>query len=1208
MSHETDLTSDAPYSDSGITENKISLLVDASVVDFDLLRAALGNGWITYEEYSLDRHGTFADFIQSPPQSAENLRRYEVLRVTPSSQISPEQRTINAIEFNPFKVARISDELIIPNFTIPIRIYGSSNINDDEHWRAVCAGGIYRGAEYPGLVNTTELFYDTSLTVPLPYNRLELNLLYGAYGSATPKPEIEITNDYRHYYPSTKKYQDLAAATNSELLLPNIYEYETLYYAPNSDVGTAPQKAFAYESLLEQFGSASVSRITNLPNELGVPLGLSMFKVGRFQANSISGSGVETFQKTMVQTMEYPLTPEAERSIINRNKNILFDDYYYTTSVTDRGSAFRIARSFPYYNKIAFTRHVPTNTADMWDAALLSNVHSLEQATADWLVASMTGDDTTGMYEAMAARVISAHAHLSTLSTGFWGTKGLSSFFTQAIADSDMSNQFLESLKNLVLGEYAGIKMEERSYSCATQTQFPTGSRETFAIMMNGTVESKALKTVDFTQFMNYAAQHSTEAISTDVTSVGPVGMTTPARRAAGSRNATTNASSDRLMGAVRMSSFVPETLIPYLGRFFMGPFELAQETYGHSSVENPSHGSYQLPMYQAFFNQPTNYKEVVAYRIEKVGGYTTQDQTTTDVLQNYWIFNSNNAPPGLSFYDSQVKYGEEYTYNVYAYVITVGHRYKYGNLAISKKDQSITHQDVYGETDPDTPPLRHCLTFYNPATGEMAPQTFYDGKGLSQRITTSDYVGVVPDMFDDPSTGQANFVAFLQGLAQACVASGAWSGLLFGMFDWNGMWDPTGTWNPAAEPSHGPAPVHLLPTKWAGDTGFRTRYLNYLKRKETYVDTGGGGWAEDEHMNNFIQLIASPGRQELFIPEFMDMNPFMVGQARYEEKLLMSAGEKEVNSSPLAVINPAATSAQDISINPYIADCNLFIEPCAKLIEVPLFSKSLRVYDNPPNGVTTNPFQYLDNSQKVGFELNYDGYTADSFRFPEPITDADIDMREAYMNAKDFGLFNFKESCAQQRTLEVYQLDVRPSKYTDFANGLIATVDLKMNNSNYNQIKTMITNTLELNKKYYYVFRFVNENGVPGYPSSILEAELINDGGYTYARFDTMLPEEMEIEGDHLEQKTLKRLMQIVPTTQQLQLDDSAINYEEMNAEVALRSGLIKVGPAITAADDSASIWGKTFKIRLISKKSGKKIDLNITYNVGKDLTPAIG
>ena len=35
-------------------------------------------------------------------------------------------------------------------------------------------------------------------------------------------------------------------------------------------------------------------------------------------------------------------------------------------------------------------------------------------------------------------------------------------------------------------------------------------------------------------------------------------------------------------------------------------------------------------------------------------------------------------------------------------------------------------------------------------------------------------------------------------------------------------------------------------------------------------------------------------------------------------------------------------------------------------------------------------------------------------------------------------------------------------------------------------------------------------------------------------------------------------------------------------------------------SADDL--IWGKTFKVRLTSKKTGKKIDLNITYNLNRE------
>jgi hypothetical protein len=39
-----------------------------------------------------------------------------------------------------------------------------------------------------------------------------------------------------------------------------------------------------------------------------------------------------------------------------------------------------------------------------------------------------------------------------------------------------------------------------------------------------------------------------------------------------------------------------------------------------------------------------------------------------------------------------------------------------------------------------------------------------------------------------------------------------------------------------------------------------------------------------------------------------------------------------------------------------------------------------------------------------------------------------------------------------------------------------------------------------------------------------------------------------------------------------------------------------------VGAAEDL--IWGKTFKVRLTSNKTGKKIDLNITYNLRNEVT----
>ena len=110
---------------------------------------------------------------------------------------------------------------------------------------------------------------------------------------------------------------------------------------------------------------------------------------------------------------------------------------------------------------------------------------------------------------------------------------------------------------------------------------------------------------------------------------------------------------------------------------------------------------------------------------------------------------------------------------------------------------------------------------------------------------------------------------------------------------------------------------------------------------------------------------------------------------------------------------------------------------------------------------------------------------------------------------------------------------------------------------------------------------------------TEITEAELINDGGYKYTVFNTLYEYELEQEVFNNPTEEFKKLIQLQPNLDQLMFNTDDIDYNEA---AATQIGNLVVG----ASEDS--IWDKTFKVRLTSKKTSRKIDLNITYKLNSD------
>jgi hypothetical protein len=177
----------------------------------------------------------------------------------------------------------------------------------------------------------------------------------------------------------------------------------------------------------------------------------------------------------------------------------------------------------------------------------------------------------------------------------------------------------------------------------------------------------------------------------------------------------------------------------------------------------------------------------------------------------------------------------------------------------------------------------------------------------------------------------------------------------------------------------------------------------------------------------------------------------------------------------------------------------------------------------------------------------------------------------------------------AQQRYIEVYRTDKKPTSFADFEGKLVDTIDLKIEDSYYTFPDSIHIAKIPTNKKFYYVFRYATENLAPGHMSQILECELIDDGDYIYSKFNVLFDELSEEITLTEPTKTLKKIFQLEPNISQISLDTSEVDFSKTSRD---QINMLKIG-----SPDIDLIWDKKFKIRLTSKKTGKQIDLNVKY-----------
>ncbi|MAH44376.1 hypothetical protein CMI37_01010 [Candidatus Pacearchaeota archaeon] len=975
----------------------------------DALRNAIGNYW----ELERDPDDTSTTMNPARIEMADEQRDLRDIYVRRGIL---DNEVIDRIEINPARITKINNSVYVPNFKIPIRLYANrDNSKGDVFWKTYFAGGSFGGESYPSLIDSTTIFYDGSFRFYDSYSTLA-GKASTILNNTVPLKVREVTCNYNDYDKYVDAYQKWAADQSSELLLPNYYvmwDYHQYVTLPGREMENTE---FSADTL---------------------PIAKSASYHYHFPSGSIY-EGKNTNQYIGEFFIHHPRTISERRATQTLQQNIMFDQNWYHL-----GGPSHITAEW-----VGTGEALPDDLASMYNISLRFPRHKQDT-------------DENFSYSTLEAE------------------QAYKFRIRNIIENNNFSSKFLELLKDLDEGTITQVPLDTHAYSVETQTE-PILSSTT------ATVDTQSYRSFDWMQFLAHAYNAYGSGLNTNYIFAGP----THTDHSTTYRDNTLYRFADNQQIVLALDQTV-DLMNEYMetNAWAISDWDSYYDPGVHTGIEDITSAATAAKDHSLYFHaggtgaqdvgetiienilNPTIKKsEVVAYKIEKFGPVYGGSTTDQQLIQKFWMFNSANAPDIMSLIDSQIKYGENYTYNVYAYVAVMNHKYHYGDFRLTKQIGTIdyTSDDVVGTS----------------TTGGG----YGDPSGYLERTLTDDAaLDGFPDLY--------------------CMQ----------------FYDPI--------------------TDLTADQLF------------TESSTGEKDVGHDH-----------PGGSE-----FADLS--------------------EIGTySSISEFSTYATNQQDISEYPHLADFHLYLEPCIKIVEVPMFSKTLKVLDNPPNALNVNPFQFIDNSHKVGFDIASESFK--SRPYPISITEDDTSLKNDYLHSKNIfpgdDVTQFSESPA--RYIQIYRSSTKPISFSSFRNNLVSTIDLRIPHEDFNFANYVAADKLIPNKEYYYVFRFINENGVFGPLSQIIIAELVDDGGYIFSLFDTLDSSEFTPDVFTNNTTVFKKMFQLEPNIEQLMLDYGGAN---LTKTATSQQDSVQVGTS------ASKIWDKKFKIRLTSKKTGKKLDLNVTYNI---------
>ena len=338
---------------------------------------------------------------------------------------------------------------------------------------------------------------------------------------------------------------------------------------------------------------------------------------------------------------------------------------------------------------------------------------------------------------------------------------------------------------------------------------------------------------------------------------------------------------------------------------------------------------------------------------------------------------------------------------------------------------------------------------------------------------------------------------------------------------------------------------------------------------------------------------------QTIFIPntEVLDVLKYIDTQVKYDKSYTY-----EIFAHQLIVGTEYSyldVAEQTTSYSPLKLSSTFSVEysPSLKIARVPIYTQQTKILDAAPvwPNVELVPYKGVSNQFLINLSSNVGDYDLQ----PVIINAKDAKFVKEYRKSRKLfptDPIKFKSDDPVQR-FEIYRMDTRPESYQDFSGNLLAIVSSKTATA-----ASYIDNILP-NQKYYYMFRGIDVHNNRSNPTEVYQVEITEFEGMMFFYQSIYEFEDLVDKNNNVSfSRDFRRYLKINPNFIQ-----SLINYDNTfppdgSSDSAYNATSVALGQA------EESVWTKKFKIRVTSKNSGKKFDLNLNckVNFNKNLKPS--